>query len=216
MTEEVRSPAPETQLDPNSVSVAAAPTAPGPTPRGREVGGLLSNVRLHGEINDGLRFAFYQQIEAVPLNDNVVLELFTRGGDADIGRLIACELKLLQEYQNREILFKGRSTIYSAGVTIMSAVPKNNRFLSREASIMIHGRQLERTVQLTGSIRSSLPEVKSLLAQMETALAIEKEDFRDLAEGSTLSGEDIWERAEHNWYLTAQEALDLGLVEGLF
>lgn len=206
----------ETQLEPNNRAGGPVCTRAAPTENGRPAADLWSTIRLHGEISDVLRKAFYDQLESAPVDGPLVVELFTRGGDADIGRLIACELKLVQEYRGRQVIFKGRSTVYSAGVTIMAAVPRADRYLSRDASIMIHGRQLESTLSLSGSIRSSLPNVRSLLAQMETALEIERQDFCDLAEGSNLTGEDIWTRAEHNWYLTAQEALDFGLVNGLF
>jgi len=206
----------ERQLDPSAVQVASAPAASAPTSEGRVVGALNPNIWLRGQISEDLLAAFYEQLEAAPRDQMLVVEVFTRGGDADIGRLIASEIKLQQEYFKRGVVFKGRSTVYSAGITIMSAFPRHARYLSRDASLMIHGRQMEKTLNLSGSIRASMPEVKSLLAQMQTALRLEKQDFEDLAAGSSLSADEIWDRSEHNWYLTAGEALDVRLVEGLF
>lgn len=41
------------------------------------------------------------------------------------------------------------------------------------------------------------------------------EGFTELAEGSTLSAEEVSKRAADNWYVTASEALEHGLVAGL-
>lgn len=177
---------------------------------------LERSIRLHGPVDEDLRRSFYEQLEAAPLDRPLVVEVFTLGGDADVGRLIACEIKLQREYNGRQTVFLGRSTVYSAGVTIMSAFEKQTRFLSRDAALMIHGRQLEKTMHISGSIRSSIPNVRSLLAQMEKAVELERQDFIDLAAGSLLSPDEVFDRSETNWYLTAHDALDHGLVEGLF
>lgn len=187
-----------------------------PSPGGKTLSWLQPSIRLHGDIDDDLRRSFYEQLEAAPADEPLVVEVFTRGGDADIGRLLACEIKLQRQYGGRQTIFLGRSTVYSAGVTIMSAFEKKTRFLSRDAALMVHGRQLEKTLNVSGAIRTSIEDVRSLLAQMEKAIELERQDFRDLAEGSTMTGEQIWECCASNWYLTGEDALRLGLVEGLF
>jgi hypothetical protein len=50
---------------------------------------------------------------------------------------------------------------------------------------------------------------------LETAEAIEMEGFRELVEGSALSLENLYQRAQTNCYLTAQEAQEAGLIGGI-
>jgi hypothetical protein len=82
--------------------------------------------------------------------------------------------------------------------------------------LMIHGRKLEKSVEISGPMRASVPMVKALLAQMETALSLEEKGYRRLIQGSDIGLDEIRERALHNWYLNADEALARGLVAGIY
>ncbi len=80
---------------------------------------------------------------------------------------------------------------------------------------MIHCRKLDKTVELSGPIRSSLPLVEALKAQIETGIALEERNFRRLIDGSDVSLDEVFERALYNWYLDSAAALDRGLVAGV-
>ena len=97
----------------------------------------------------------------------------------------------------------------------MGAFPRADRFLTRDTILMIHGRQLERKLEISGSLRSSLPELWELTEQVKLGMALEEEAFRRLIKGSKIPFKEILQRSRHRWYLRAEEALSRGLVAGL-
>lgn len=177
---------------------------------------LRPNIRLSGDLGDGMLSSFADQLDQVLGGDDpVVLELFTLGGDADVARRIALEIKLCRERQGRDVYFVGKTTVYSGGVTIMSAFPRDYRFLSRDCVLLIHERKLDQEVHFFGPLRANVLIAKDMLAQIEIGIALERDGFRELAEGSRLSTEEICQHASDGWYVTASQALDHGLVAGL-
>ncbi len=145
----------------------------------------------------------------------VAIEVCTVGGDAEIARHAVLEIQATRARLGRRLLFLGKTTVYSAGITIMSAFPREDRYLTADTSLMIHCRQLEKTAELDGPIRSSLPLVESLRHQIEAGIAIEEDNFERLIEGSEVSLDQLFERALCNWYLTASEACELRLAEAV-
>lgn len=78
--------------------------------------------------------------------------------------------------------------------------------------LLIHSRQLTKTVELDGPIRATIPQVRALCHQLETGVQLEEDNFKSLIEGSDLSMDELLEKALYNWYLPAQEALERGLI----
>jgi ATP-dependent Clp protease, protease subunit len=178
---------------------------------------LRSNIRLDGTVDMAMLQSFLEQRErALAGADPIVIELFTNGGDADVGRRIALETRLCRDLHGRETIFIGKTTVYSAGVTIMAAVPAAQRFLTRDTVLLIHERRLEKDVRFSGPLRANLTLARSLLAELEAGIALEDEGFRDLAAGSGVAPDEVKARAGQGWYLTATEAAERGLVAGLF
>ncbi len=172
------------------------------------------HVRLNGEVNDHLFEQFDFQVAQAGDADPLVVELTTCGGGAETGRRIALEIRLLRQ-AGRRVLFLGKTVVYSAGVTIMAAFPREDRFLTRDTVLLIHGRRMERQVQLSGPLRASAQVAREVLAEIEFGLELERRGFSELVEGSGVGVEEVCERAASNWYVTAEEALDRGLVAGL-
>ncbi len=50
---------------------------------------------------------------------------------------------------------------------------------------------------------------------IEASIAIQNEGFENLIKGSNLTMEQVLAKTPSNWYLDAQEALDLGLVHAI-
>lgn len=146
---------------------------------------------------------------------DLALEVTTLGGDAEMARRIVLEIGLARKRTGRRFLFLGKTVVYSAGVTIMSAFPKEDRWLTEEAVLLIHCRQLDKKVEISGPMRSSLPELDAVRNQIENGLMLEKRNFSRLIDGSDISFEELWGKAESNWYLTAEEALKRGLIAGI-
>jgi ATP-dependent protease ClpP protease subunit len=178
---------------------------------------LKPQVRLNGSVEDKMLEHFLQRMEALAeATGPVVVELTTTGGDAEIGRRIATEIRLCRDQMHRDMLFLGKTCVYSAGITIMSAFPKKCRYLTRDTVLLIHGRRLEKTLELSGPLTASKQIAEELLAQLEIGLQLESEGFSDLVRDTEISDAEVTDRARTNWYLSAAEALHRRLVEAIF
>ena len=178
---------------------------------------LTPQVSLLGTVDDQMVRSMLDQLAEVPDGDDpVTLEVTTLGGDAEMGRRAMLEVDLARErLKPRRFVFLGKSVVYSAGVTMMAGFPREDRFLASDAMLLIHCRQLDEDLKLSGPIRSSLPKLRSKCHEIETGIELEEEGFRRLIEGSEVSMDELLEKALYNWYVPAEEAVRLGLVAGI-
>jgi hypothetical protein len=51
--------------------------------------------------------------------------------------------------------------------------------------------------------------------ELKTSIAIQNEGFENLITGSRLTLEQVIEKAKTNWYIEAEEAVELGLVRAV-
>lgn len=180
--------------------------------------GLLdAQISLIGEVNDQMAGSLIDQLREVdPGEDPVTFEVTTLGGDPEMARRMILEVDLARErLKPRRLVFLGKTTVYSAGVTFMAAFPREDRYLTADATLLIHVRQLEKTVQLSGPMRASLPRLRALCHEVETGKQLEEANFKRLIEGSRVSMDELLEKALYNWYVPAEEAVELGLVAGI-
>jgi ATP-dependent Clp protease, protease subunit len=176
---------------------------------------LKPQVRLYGSVDDDMLRDFLRQMEEAPTDTPTVVEVMTFGGDADVGRRLALEIRLAQKHFGRVLYFLGKTVVYSAGVTLMAAFPRTSRYLTRDTVLLIHGRRMDKQVHLTGPLAASIQIARETLAQLEIGLQLEKEGFADLIAGSDITEHEICRLAQTNWYVTAEEALSRKLVAGL-
>ncbi len=173
-------------------------------------------VSLHGPVDDGMLSVWLDALATARTGTGpLVLELTTLGGDAEVGRRMAEDVRLFHERTGRRALFLGRTTIYSAGVTIMSGFQRADRWLSRDSVLMIHGRKLQKTLDIDGPLRFERPRVEALMAEIDEGLRIERAGFEQLIEGSDVTLEELEKQTIGDWYLTAQQALERRLIAGL-
>ena len=173
---------------------------------------LSPNIRLFGNVNETMLSEFFRQQSEAKTNGPIVFELSTSGGDAEVGRRIAEELRLWQ-LEGTDIYFLGKTYVYSAGITIMSAIPKERRFLTRDCELLIHERKMTATITLDGALRSCRAKINDVLAEIESGQRLQSEGFAKLAEGSSLTAQEIEQQVlDKDWYLTASEAVDRALV----
>lgn len=170
------------------------------------------HVVLHGAIDHVMYGAFRQQLAGAPAEGPLVVSLSTLGGDPEVARLMADDIRLLSEYSGREALFLGKVAVYSAGATFMAGFPAERRFLTRGTRLLIHERQMTRTVNISGPLRSCASGLEAALREIETSVDIEEEGFRAIVAGTRVSFEQVRERAPAGWYIGAEEARELGLV----
>jgi ATP-dependent protease ClpP protease subunit len=178
---------------------------------------LEAQVSLMGEVTEDMACSLIEQLGKVESGDQpVTVEMTTLGGDAEFARRMVLEVDLARErLKPRRLVFLGKTVVYSAGVTLMSAFPREDRFLTSDATLLIHCRQLDKTVEVSGPMRSSLPQVRSLCHQMELGLELEEANFRRLIEGSDVEMDELLGKALCNWYVPAEEALKRGLIAGI-
>ncbi len=171
------------------------------------------NISINGPIQDQTVAFFLERLQAVRDGaGDLIMELNTLGGDADAARRIALEVRLFIRHSGRQACCVGKTNIYSAGITIFAAFPKSCRFLTDDAILLIHERRLQSSIELNGPMQSNLQILREQLAMVETARELEMAGFRELADGSTITADELYERAKENCYLTAREALELGLI----
>jgi len=171
------------------------------------------NISLNGLIDEKTLPFFLDRLQIVrDGTDELVMELNTQGGGADIARRIALEIRLFGQHSGRRAYCVGKTNVFSAGITILAAFPKDCRFLTEDAVLLIHERRLQDSVQLSGPIKSCLQIVREQLAMLESAEQLEMEGFREFVEGSNMTVEQLFEEAKKSWYLTAEEAMRHSLI----
>jgi ATP-dependent protease ClpP protease subunit len=113
----------------------------------------------------------------------------------------------------RRFVFLGKAAIYSAGTTFMSFFARPNRYLTRGTRLMIHERRLKKTLEIDGPLTTCVADVQATLNEILGSIEIQNEGFANLVLGSSVSMEELLRKAPSNWYIEAQEAKALGLVE---
>jgi len=172
-------------------------------------------ARLIGELNAAAACQFLDALAAAPESDApIVVEVTTPGGDAELGRRLGLEIERLRK-KGRRVVFVGKSQCYSAGTSVMAGFPVRDRYLTRDCRLLIHSRQLDKRVEVSGPLQQSLAQVEAIAAEIRVGAELEEEGFAKLIEGSDITLEEVKMKAPANWYLTAEEALARHLIAGL-
>src|SRR4051794_33040053 len=101
-----------------------------------------AHASLLGELTDDRAADFLRQLTDMPRNTHTaIIEVTTNGGDAELARRLVLEIELARKRLGRRFVFVGKTQVHSAGITIMSAFPREDRYLSRDSTLLIHGRQ---------------------------------------------------------------------------
>lgn len=144
------------------------------------------------------------------------VELSTLGGDPEVARMMGEDIRFHSEQTpTRRFVFLGKAAIYSAGTTFMSFFAIENRYLTRGTRLMVHERKMSKTLQVEGPLTTCIPAVQALLHEIESSIAIQNEGFENLIRGSQVTMETVLEKAPSNWYIEANEAVELGLVTAI-
>jgi hypothetical protein len=99
---------------------------------------------------------------------------------------------------------------------IMAAFPQTQRYLSRDAVLLIHEWQIEKEIRFSGPLHVCVTSAHDFLAELEVARKLEQQTFNDLVQGTQISYGQLSEQVHKaDWYLLADEALALGMVRGL-
>src|ERR1700735_5854088 len=173
-------------------------------------------IALSGVVDYEMYTKFRTQFDNASEQNIIVIELSTLGGDPEVARMMGEDVRFASEMEPaRRFVFLGKAAIYSAGVTFMSFFVKENRYLARGTRLMIHERKLSKKLVIDGPLTTCVAVVKATLNEIECSIAIKNGGFQNLVLGSTATLEEILRKAPSNWYLGAQEAKDLGLIEAI-
>jgi ATP-dependent protease ClpP protease subunit len=171
-------------------------------------------ILLSGPVDYALYESFRAQLHRAPSEGLVVIVLSTLGGDPEVARIMGEDVRFHSDLQpGRRFVFLGRAAIYSAGTTFMSFFARENRYLTRGTRLMIHERKLTKTVALDGPLTTLVAAVEATLNEIKASIAIQNEGFEHLVKGSDVTIDEVLRRAPSNWYIEAQEAKALRLVE---
>jgi ATP-dependent protease ClpP protease subunit len=172
------------------------------------------NISLNGRISEEATLPFFlgRLLAIRDRGEDLILELNTMGGDADTAARIALEIGLFLRHSGHRAFCVGKTVVYSAGVTIPAAFPRSCRFLTEDAVLLVHERQLDKSLELKGPIKACLQIITEQLRMLETAREQELAGFRALIEDSDLTLEELYAQASKSCYIGAGEALELELI----
>jgi ATP-dependent protease ClpP protease subunit len=172
-------------------------------------------IRLWGSVDYAMYDSFVKQLAKADGN-LIVVELSTLGGDPEVARMMGEDIRFATaRHPERRYVFLGKAAIYSAGTTFMSFFARQNRYLTRGTRIMIHERKLSKQLNIEGPLTTCGATVRATLHEIESSIKIQNEGFRNLIVGSTVTMEEVLNKAPSNWYVEATEAEKLGLIEAV-
>ena len=173
-------------------------------------------VLLSGTVDYDMYANFRRQFDSAIEQHLTVIELSTLGGDPEVARMMGEDVRFASEMSpERRIVFLGKAALYSAGTTFMSFFARRNRYLTRGTRLMIHERKLSKKLIIDGPLTTCVATVKATLNEIECSIAIQNEGFQNLINGSSVTIDEVLERAPSNWYIEADEAKRLGLIEAV-
>jgi ATP-dependent protease ClpP protease subunit len=173
-------------------------------------------IMLSGVVDDDMYKSFREQFAKATDTELVVVELSTLGGDPEVARMMGEDIRFHSDLSpDRRFVFLGKAAIYSAGTTFMSFFARDNRYVTRGSRMMIHERKLSKTLTIDGPLTMCLATVRATLNEIECSIAIQNEGFENLVRGSQVTIEEVLEKAPNNWYVEAEEAKRLGLIEAV-
>ncbi len=173
-------------------------------------------ILLAGDVDYAMYDRFRSQLANAPDQGLIVVELTTLGGDPEVARMMGEDIRFRSEVEpERRFVFVGKAAVYSAGATFMGFFARQNRFLARGARLMIHERKMDKTLQVMGPLTTTLASVQAMLHEIEHSILIQNEGFELLIAGSSVTMDELLKRAPSNWYIEANEAAGLGLIEAV-
>jgi ATP-dependent protease ClpP protease subunit len=173
-------------------------------------------ILLSGTVDADMYEKFRKQLDKAPETGLIVVELSTLGGDPEVARMMGEDIRFNSDIApDRRFVFLGKAAIYSAGTTFMSFFARQNRYLTRGTRLMIHERKLQKDLHLEGPLTSCLSVAKALLHELECSITIQNEGFASLIRDSNVTMDQVLERAPGNWYIEAEEARRLRLIEAV-
>jgi hypothetical protein len=81
-----------------------------------------------------------------------------------------------------------------------------HEYLTRSKRLMIHERKLSKKLVIDGPLTTCVAVAKATLNEIECSIAIQNEGFQNLVLGSSVTLNQVLERAPSNWYLESSRS----------
>jgi ATP-dependent protease ClpP protease subunit len=173
-------------------------------------------ILLSGSVDYDMYRDFRRQLDQASQQNLVVIELSTLGGDPEVARMMGEDIRFHSDITpDRRFVFLGKAVIYSAGTTFMSFFARWNRYLTPGTRLMVHERKLSKELKLNGPLTTCVASIKAALNEIECSIEMQNEGFANLIRGSRVTMDEVLRRAPSNWYIEAEEAQALGLIEAV-
>jgi hypothetical protein len=173
-------------------------------------------ILLSGTVDYDMYKRFRERLDAAPAEGLVVVELTTLGGDPEVARIMGEDVRFHGEITpERRFVFLGKAAVYSAGTTFMSFFARENRYLTRGTRLMIHERKMDKQLHVQGPLTTCIAGLEATLNEIRESIKIQNEGFENLIRGSDVTIDDVLTRAPSNWYVEAQDALRMKLINGV-
>jgi ATP-dependent protease ClpP protease subunit len=173
-------------------------------------------ILLSGSVDYDMYRDFRRQLDQASQQNLVVIELSTLGGDPEVARMMGEDIRFHSDITpDRRFVFLGKAVIYSAGTTFMSFFARWNRYLTPGTRLMVHERKLSKELKLNGPLTTCVASVKAALNEIECSIEMQNEGFANLIRDSRVTMDEVLRRAPSNWYIEAEEAQALGLIEAV-
>jgi len=170
-------------------------------------------IRLYGAMDAKMYSEFTERLAEQTPGGPIVIALTTMEGDPEIARSMADDIRLLRDRGRREIIFLGKTAVYSAGVLFMAAFPVSHRYLTRATKLLVTENKRAQPMELAGgSLRSVASQLEHAQREIQREIEQEDDDYRAISEGSNVSIQELREKAPHDWHITASEAKAMGLI----
>jgi len=173
-------------------------------------------ILLSGTVDYQMYGDFRSQLANAPETGLIAIVLSTLGGDPEVARIMGEDVRFHSELEpERRFVFLGKAAVYSAGTTFMSFFAQENRYLTRGTRLMIHERKMSKQLQIEGPLTTCIANLQATLNEIRESIAIQNEGFANLILGSSVTMDEVLEKAPSNWYVEAQDALAKGLIAGI-
>ena|SRR5579871_4371953 len=173
-------------------------------------------ILLSGTVDYDMYKSFREKLDAAPGEGLVVVELTTLGGDPEVARIMGEDVRFHGEVTTeRRFVFLGKAAVYSAGTTLMSFFARENRYLTRGTRLMIHERKMDKHLHVQGPLTTCIAGLEATLNEIRESIKIQNEGFENLIRGSDVTMDEVLTRAPSNWYVEAQDALGMRLINGV-
>ncbi len=160
--------------------------------------GNPTNILLSGDVDEAMWIAFAKQISRVRPTQPIIVNITSDGGDWYYGIAIYDWLKL----HPSEVTIRVWGAAMSMATVILQA--GDNRLIAPSAELMIHN--------VHGGKDGSIQDIEEEVSNLNR---LRDKMYEIYAEKSGKSVAFWRKKCQKDYYLTAEEALKLGLVDGI-